>query len=98
VKIKRIARRDNSALMSVFLKLPENEMFASGSLPISNESVAEVLKIGLGTGSLETYLHHKFPQMTITIVEMSRPTVEMAKKWFYLEIDERLQVVNEQSE
>ncbi|KAK5978800.1 hypothetical protein GCK32_001191 [Trichostrongylus colubriformis] len=87
IDVYRKPRRSQGAIV--------DELFASGALSPTPESSARVLTLGLGGGFLNTYLHHAFPQMSITAVEFHRPTVEMAKKWFSLEPDNSLQVVIE---
>ncbi|KAK5978797.1 hypothetical protein GCK32_001188 [Trichostrongylus colubriformis] len=72
-----------------------DELFASGAIPPTPKSNARLLTIGLGGGFLNNYLHHAFPQMSITAVEIHRPTLEMAKKWFSLEPDNLLRVIIE---
>nr|CDJ90167.1 GF15348 [Haemonchus contortus] len=72
-----------------------DEIFASGTLSLAQKSNAHVLILGLGGGFLSSYLHHAFPQMSITAVEPHRPTFEMAKKWFSLTPDKLFRVVVE---
>ncbi|XGW18159.1 hypothetical protein V3C99_002627 [Haemonchus contortus] len=72
-----------------------DEIFASGTLSLKQKSNAHVLILGLGGGFLSSYLHHAFPQMSITAVEPHRPTFEMAKKWFSLTPDKLFRVVVE---
>uniref|UniRef100_A0A158P7Y8 Methyltransf_25 domain-containing protein n=1 Tax=Angiostrongylus cantonensis TaxID=6313 RepID=A0A158P7Y8_ANGCA len=70
-----------------------SEIFASGSVSRTNTSNTHVLVVGLGGGFVSGHLHQNFPQMRITAVEISPATVNMAKKWFSLETDDRYQVV-----
>ncbi|CAJ0600280.1 unnamed protein product [Cylicocyclus nassatus] len=65
------------------------EMFISGAVEISKQTSAKLLLIGLGGGYISTYLHHNFPQMDITSIEVDPQMLEIAKKWFNLEQDEK---------
>ncbi|KAK0427870.1 hypothetical protein QR680_010462 [Steinernema hermaphroditum] len=52
-----------------------------------------VLRIGLGGGSLDMFLHSQQPQLRITVVELDPTMVELAKKWFGAVDDERRRTV-----
>ncbi|ETN77093.1 hypothetical protein NECAME_11275 [Necator americanus] len=69
------------------------EMFASGAVDISREVTAQVLSIGIGGGFINTYLHYNYPNMNITAVDVEPKTLEIAQKWFALELDQRHHVV-----
>lgn len=45
-------------------------------------SPERILEIGFGGGRTSSYLHHHFPQMAITSVELDPAVVELAKKYF----------------
>ncbi|WKX99150.1 hypothetical protein Q1695_014212 [Nippostrongylus brasiliensis] len=60
--------------------------------PLTKDSKASVLIIGLGGGTINNFLHHTFPQMNITVIEYSRQMFEMASKWFGLQMDEHQRV------
>ncbi|XGW18218.1 hypothetical protein V3C99_002662 [Haemonchus contortus] len=63
-----------------------------GAVPLTRETHATILCIGLGGGAINSMLHHFFPQMDITVVEYDEQMLSMAKKWFGLELNERHQV------
>ncbi|KAK6013886.1 hypothetical protein OSTOST_20771 [Ostertagia ostertagi] len=65
------------------------EMFTSGAVQIKKDAEAQVLVIGLGAGFINSYLHHTYPEMQITVVEIDPKMLEVAKKWFGLELDRR---------
>ncbi|KAK6740047.1 hypothetical protein RB195_008488 [Necator americanus] len=69
-------------------------LYDCGALKQDDEdSKAKVLSLGLGGGFLNGYMHHKFPQMSITVVEINARTLEMARRWFGLETDEQHEVI-----
>uniref|UniRef100_A0A0K0DGT3 PABS domain-containing protein n=1 Tax=Angiostrongylus cantonensis TaxID=6313 RepID=A0A0K0DGT3_ANGCA len=68
-------------------------MFASGTVEIRRDVVAKVLCVGLGGGYLNSYLHHHFPKMDITIVELDPMMLRIARKWFGLDEDHRQRVI-----
>ncbi|KAE9411913.1 hypothetical protein Angca_006307, partial [Angiostrongylus cantonensis] len=67
--------------------------FASGTVEIRRDVVAKVLCVGLGGGYLNSYLHHHFPKMDITIVELDPMMLRIARKWFGLDEDHRQRVI-----
>ncbi|KAJ1357392.1 hypothetical protein KIN20_015529 [Parelaphostrongylus tenuis] len=72
-----------------------NEIFESGSVSRTNTANIHVVVMGLGGGFISGYLHHHFPQMRITAVDISPTVVSMAKKWFSMETDNRYDIVVE---
>ncbi|KIH45694.1 hypothetical protein ANCDUO_24262 [Ancylostoma duodenale] len=54
---------------------------------------AKVLVLGLGGGYLNTYLHHNYPKMDITVIELEPQMLEISRKWFGLTLDERQRVI-----
>ncbi|KAK6053901.1 hypothetical protein COOONC_08595 [Cooperia oncophora] len=64
-------------------------MFTSGAVQIRKDAEAEVLMIGLGAGVISSYLHHTYPKMQITVVEIDKKMLEIATKWFDLVLDRR---------
>jgi spermidine synthase len=54
---------------------------------------ASVLEIGLGGSSTSQYLHAHVPTLSITCVEIDPEVIALAKKYFGLRPDRRLQVV-----
>ncbi|KAK6740138.1 hypothetical protein RB195_008545 [Necator americanus] len=79
-------------LNNVHLKMAEL-IFSSGAANLSRNTSARMLLIGLGGGTLNGFLHHNFPKMNITVVEISDQMVYMARKWFDLKTNDRHQVV-----
>ncbi|EYC24153.1 hypothetical protein Y032_0014g2354 [Ancylostoma ceylanicum] len=71
------------------------EMFASGAVEISPNAAADVLSIGLGAGYINSYLHKSYSRMNITVVEIDRNMLDIALKWFGLELDNRHRVIIE---
>ncbi|ETN70570.1 hypothetical protein NECAME_14665 [Necator americanus] len=69
------------------------EMFLSGTVRMDKEANVRVLCLGLGGGYVNSYLHHHFPEMDITVVELYPKMVEIAKKWFDLSLDRRHHLV-----
>lgn len=51
-----------------------------------------VLVIGLGGGSIPTYLHRALPESQIDVVELDPVVVRVAREWFDFVEDERLRV------
>ncbi|VDM77891.1 unnamed protein product, partial [Strongylus vulgaris] len=68
-------------------------IFRSDLIKLSQGSDAKILSIGLGGGTVNGFLHHVFPKMNITVVEVSRQMVNMARKWFGLIEDDHHRVV-----
>ncbi|KHJ77588.1 hypothetical protein OESDEN_22792 [Oesophagostomum dentatum] len=64
-------------------------MFLSGAVEMRKGSEARVLVLGMGGGFMNSFLHHNFPQMNITAVEIEPKMAEIAKKWFDLKLDRR---------
>jgi spermidine synthase len=50
-----------------------------------------ILVIGLGGGSIPSFLHHHYPNATINVVDIDPEVVRVAKQFFGLQTDERLQ-------
>lgn len=51
-----------------------------------------LLLVGLGGGSLPTFFHHRFPELTIDVVEIDEAVVEIAKTYCGLPDDGRMRV------
>jgi len=56
------------------------------------ERPRRVLMIGLGGGTMASFLHKRFPDMQIDCVEIDPAVVEAAKRFFGFKPDERLRV------
>ncbi|KHJ85526.1 hypothetical protein OESDEN_14746 [Oesophagostomum dentatum] len=69
------------------------EMFLSGKVPMSRRGYAKILDLGLGGGYLNSYLHHNYPNMDITVVEHDPEILKISRKWFDLKEDERHRVM-----
>jgi spermidine synthase len=54
------------------------------------EKPQEVLIVGLGGGTIPSFLHHHFPKMTIDAVDIDPVVVDVAKKYFAFKEDETL--------
>ncbi|XP_014472422.1 PREDICTED: methyltransferase-like protein 13 isoform X2 [Dinoponera quadriceps] len=52
----------------------------------------EIMIIGLGGGGLCSFLHHCFPKLKITAVEIDDAMLEVATKYFNLILDDRMKV------
>lgn len=52
----------------------------------------KLLIIGLGGGNLPMFLHMHFKQVHMDVVELDSAVVDVAKKWFGLQTDDRLKV------
>ncbi|KHJ90497.1 hypothetical protein OESDEN_09660, partial [Oesophagostomum dentatum] len=65
------------------------EMFTSGAVDMSRETEAQVLSIGLGAGFVNSYLHHNYPKLNITVVDIEPKIVDVCLRWFDLQLDER---------
>lgn len=57
-----------------------------------NENPRKVLIIGLGGGVIPREMHGYFPDAQIDVVEIDSEVVEVAKKLFFFQPDERLRV------
>ncbi|VDK50157.1 unnamed protein product, partial [Cylicostephanus goldi] len=62
-------------------------------IKFTNKCKAQILSIGLGGSTIDGFLHQVSPQMNITVVEISRQVVNMARKWFGLVEDDHHRVV-----
>ncbi|KIH51538.1 hypothetical protein ANCDUO_18376, partial [Ancylostoma duodenale] len=69
------------------------ELFLSGAAEMNRYKPAKVLVLGLGGGYLNTYLHHNYPKMDITVIELEPQMLEISRKWFGLTLDERQRVI-----
>ncbi|KAK6740131.1 hypothetical protein RB195_008541 [Necator americanus] len=68
-------------------------LFYANAIELSRDSKANVLSLGLGGGQLNGFLHHNFPKLNITVVELSAQMVRMARKWFNLQTDDHHRVI-----
>ncbi|RCN47782.1 hypothetical protein ANCCAN_06119 [Ancylostoma caninum] len=80
-------------ISTMYLMMPEKEIFLSGAVNMERETSVRLLTIGLGAGYVNSYLHHHFPEMEITIVEIDPKMVEIARKWFDLTLDDRQRLI-----
>ncbi|WKX95096.1 hypothetical protein Q1695_011951 [Nippostrongylus brasiliensis] len=69
------------------------EMFTTGAVKISRNTSGKVLVVGMGGGYLNSYLHHTYPKINITAVEVEPKMVEISRKWFDLKLDDYHRVV-----
>lgn len=56
------------------------------------EKALHVLLVGLGGGSLPTFLHDRFPEMVIDVVEIDEDVVDVAKTYCGFQEDGRMRV------
>ncbi len=57
------------------------------------ESPKDILMIGLGGGTIATYLRKYYPDLNITIVELDNAVLECSQKFFDFKTDENMEVV-----
>ncbi|EYC44400.1 hypothetical protein Y032_0462g1891 [Ancylostoma ceylanicum] len=69
-------------------------MFSADAVELSRQSRANVLSLGLGGGTMNGFLRYNFPEMNITVVEISAQMINLAKKWFDLQIDDHHRVIH----
>ncbi|VAX32493.1 hypothetical protein MNBD_NITROSPINAE05-928, partial [hydrothermal vent metagenome] len=43
-----------------------------------------ILMLGLGGGSISTFLHHRFPEAVVDVVEVDAEVIKLCKEYFYL--------------
>ncbi|EFO17014.2 hypothetical protein LOAG_11489 [Loa loa] len=60
---------------------------------LNHATKLRLLVLGLGGGVLPSFLHIKFPSMSVVAVELDQKMVEIAKQWFSFNSDPRLTVV-----
>ncbi|VDM78891.1 unnamed protein product [Strongylus vulgaris] len=68
-------------------------MFISGTVDMTQQASAKVLSLGLGGGNLNSYLHHNYPNMNITVVEYDPQMLNISKRWFNLKLDNMHRVI-----
>ncbi|PIO67040.1 hypothetical protein TELCIR_11225 [Teladorsagia circumcincta] len=69
------------------------EFFKSGALDLRHDVTGKVLSIGLGAGYINSFLHHHFPNLNITVIELDPKMLEIAQKWYGFEMDESHRVI-----
>ncbi len=57
------------------------------------EEPSRILVVGLGGGSIPTFLHRQFPVAHVDAVELDPVVVDVARRWFDVCEDERLRLV-----
>ncbi|VDM78696.1 unnamed protein product, partial [Strongylus vulgaris] len=62
------------------------EIFISGA--VERKASANVLVIGLGGGYMSSYLHHNYPKLDITSLEIDVQMLNISIEWFDLKMDE----------
>uniref|UniRef100_A0A915Q740 Methyltransferase type 11 domain-containing protein n=1 Tax=Setaria digitata TaxID=48799 RepID=A0A915Q740_9BILA len=60
---------------------------------LNQSTKLRLLVLGLGGGVLPSFLHIKFPSISVVAVELDQEIVEIAKDWFSFNCDSRLTVV-----
>ncbi|KIH57318.1 hypothetical protein ANCDUO_12492 [Ancylostoma duodenale] len=69
-------------------------LFFADAVKLSRHSRANVLLIGLGGGTVNGFLHYNFPEMNITVVEISAQMISLARKWYDLHTDDHHRVIH----
>ncbi|KAK8737067.1 hypothetical protein OTU49_004784 [Cherax quadricarinatus] len=69
----------------------EHHLAMVGGLGLTS-TLSDLLVVGLGGGSLASYIHKYFPQVRVTAVDLDPAVVEIAQKWFGFIPDVRLTV------
>lgn len=67
-------------------------MGAGVNAVIDTKEEQEIMIIGLGGGALCTFLHHCFPKLKITAVDIDNAMLKMATEYFNLILDDRMKV------
>ncbi|XP_029170441.1 eEF1A lysine and N-terminal methyltransferase homolog [Nylanderia fulva] len=67
-------------------------MSAGVNAVIDTKEEQEIIIIGLGGGALCTFLHHCFPKLKITAVDIDNAMLKMATEYFNLILDDRMKV------
>lgn len=65
---------------STLIPRPETELLVEKALERLNCSQANILELGTGSGAISIALAHERPNWLITAVDISEPTLEIAKK------------------
>nr|CDJ92757.1 Spermine/spermidine synthase family protein [Haemonchus contortus] len=87
-EIDKGATASSSYLMTML-----EEAFISGALDPRQNISGTVLSIGLGAGFLNNFLHHHFPRLNITVVELDPKLLEIAQEWYDLQTDDNHRVI-----
>ncbi|WP_221793072.1 spermidine synthase [Oceanobacter mangrovi] len=61
-------------------------------LMFADQSPAHITMLGLGGGSLPRVMHHLLPEAEIAIVELRKAVADIARQFFYLPRNGRLQI------
>ncbi|XP_012230561.1 eEF1A lysine and N-terminal methyltransferase homolog [Linepithema humile] len=67
-------------------------MSAGVSAVIDIKEQDEIMIVGLGGGGLCTFLHHCFPKLKITAVEIDNVMLKVATEYFNLILDDRIKI------
>ncbi|CAJ0595281.1 unnamed protein product, partial [Cylicocyclus nassatus] len=87
-------RIDRTALLEInFYYTMIESLFVSDRFNLSEDCDANILSIGLGGGTVTSFLHQTFPRMDITVVEISGQMLNAARKWFGLLEDDHQRVI-----
>ena len=73
----------------------EHDYIRAMLLPVLHYSPDAITVLGLGTGSLASWLHHHLPKAQLTVVELRASVISIARDYLQLPEDERLQVVKQ---
>uniref|UniRef100_A0A914GUH6 SOSS complex subunit A homolog n=1 Tax=Globodera rostochiensis TaxID=31243 RepID=A0A914GUH6_GLORO len=91
----RLWHVDHGTLLNEYVAAMALMPFLVGSLTVrsdgyglsSADELADIAIVGLGGGSLDAFLHLKFPWFNITVYERDVSVVELAKQWFDISDD-----------
>ncbi|RCN42826.1 hypothetical protein ANCCAN_11214 [Ancylostoma caninum] len=84
----------NYLIPNSYYHLVTEILFFADAVKLSRHSRANVLQIGLGGGTVNGFLHYNFPEMNITVVEISAQMISLARKWHDLRIDDHHRVIH----
>ncbi|CAI5438278.1 unnamed protein product [Caenorhabditis angaria] len=66
--------------------------FQLGLFPLPNDN-KKIMIIGVATGILQTFLAQQFPKMVIEGIDIDPNSIELSKKWYGFEENERNQII-----
>ncbi|KAE9548240.1 hypothetical protein FO519_008548 [Halicephalobus sp. NKZ332] len=91
----RMWRVNHTHLSTQYVAAMLTQIFAVSALRLSEEkdSDSSLLVIGLGGGNFDMFLHKKRPKISITVVEIEPIVIDLAKKWFGVEDDQKRKTI-----
>ncbi|CAK1603562.1 unnamed protein product [Parnassius mnemosyne] len=91
-KLKTIKKKNKTKTVIDFGYISMYHSFMCVCVQLGNTDTAKVAVLGLGGGSLCMFLKKCFDKVQVTAVDLDPAMLDVAKKHFELETDERLQV------